>query len=95
MANFAAEYSSMEALSHKLHSAQSDIQGQLNALQGDVENLTSGDFKTEVASGKFNDGYQQLTKGLNQALDGIGEMGQQLTTMMQKIQQLDHELAGN
>jgi len=94
MADFGATYSEMEAMSSKLGDARDDIQGQLDSLKAAVDNLLGEDFKTQHASGKFGDGYTDLTNGLKNAVDGIGQMGDSLRGMMQAIQDLDQQMAG-
>lgn len=94
MADFGASYGEMEAMASKLSDAREDIQGQLDALKNAVDNLLGNDFKTQHASGKFGDGYTELTTGLKSATDGIGDMGEALKGMMQAIQELDQKMAG-
>ncbi|THG34705.1 hypothetical protein E6C70_07765, partial [Glaciibacter flavus] len=78
----------------KLSAARDDIQGQLDQLKSAVDDLLGNDFKTQHASGKFGQGYEELTTGLKTATDGIGDMGDSLKGMMQAIQDLDQQLAG-
>ncbi len=94
MADFGASYAEMEAMSNKLSAARDDIQGQLDQLKSAVDDLLGNDFKTQHASGKFGQGYEELTTGLKHATDGIGDMGDSLKGMMQAIQNLDEQLAG-
>ena len=94
MADFGASYAEMEAMSNKLSAARDDIQGQLDQLKSAVDDLLGNDFKTQHASGKFGQGYEELTTGLKSATDGIGDMGDSLKGMMQAIQNLDEQLAG-
>ncbi|MEH6782091.1 MAG: WXG100 family type VII secretion target [Rhodoglobus sp.] len=94
MADFGASYGEMEAMSAKLSTARDDIQGQLDDLKRAVDELLGNDFKTQHASGKFGDGYTELTSGLKTATDGIGDMGEALKGMMQAIQELDQKMAG-
>lgn len=94
MADFGASYGEMESMASKLNTAREDIQGQLDSLKTDVDNLLGNDFKTQHASGKFGDGYTELTTGLKSATDGIGDMGEALKGMMQAIQELDQKMAG-
>ena len=91
MADFGASYGEMEAMANKLSDARDDIQGQLDQLKSSVDSLLGNDFKTQHASGKFGQGYEELTTGLKSAVDGIGEA---LRGMMQAIQDLDQQLAG-
>lgn len=94
MADFGATYGEMESMSNKLADARDDIQSQLDSLKQQVDTLLGEDFKTQHASGKFGEGYTELTTGLKQATDGIGDMGEALRGMMNAIQELDQKLAG-
>ncbi|MGV8882480.1 MAG: WXG100 family type VII secretion target [Rhodoglobus sp.] len=94
MADFGASYGEMEAMSKKLTDARESIQGQLDDLKGAVDDLLGNDFKTQHASGKFGEGYSELTTGLKTATDGIGDMGDSLKQMMTSIQDFDQSLAG-
>jgi len=95
MADFGASYAEMEAMANKLNTAREDIQGQLDTLKTSVDELLGSDFKTQHASGKFGDGYTELTDGLKTATNGIGDMGESLKGMMQAIKDLDESLAGS
>ncbi|BDZ63895.1 hypothetical protein GCM10025877_08330 [Agromyces mangrovi Wang et al. 2018] len=94
MADFGASYGEMEAMAAKLGDARDDIQAQLDQLKASVDNLLGEDFRTQHASGRFGQGYEELTTGLKSAVDGIGEMGESLRAMMHAIQDLDQQLAG-
>ena len=63
-------------------------------VRGQVDTLLGEDFKTQHASGKFGDGYGELTTGLKGAVDGINDMSEALLGMMRAIQDLDQQLAG-
>lgn len=95
MADFGASYSEMESMSRQLVTAREDIQTQLDNLKTAVDLLLGNDFKTQHASGKFGDGYTELTGGLKTATNGIGDMGDALRGMMMAIQELDAKMAGS
>ena len=95
MADFKATYSEMERMSSRLEAGREDIAEILRRLQSEVEALTSDEFRTQQASGKFNDGYRELTNGLESAIEGIRDMGESLGKMMRAIQDTDAALAGN
>ncbi|WP_405216198.1 WXG100 family type VII secretion target [Agrococcus sp. Ld7] len=95
MADFGASYSEMESVSGKLDTGKEDISGVLKDLKSQVDTLLGEDFKTQHASGKFGEGYEELTSGLETAIEGISEMGEALRGMMQAIQSLDEQLAGS
>ena len=95
MADFKATYSEMERMSTRLESGKEDIAEILRRLKTEVDSRLGSDFVTEHASGRFGDGYTELTSGLEDAIDGIREMGESLRKMMQAIQDTDRQLAGN
>lgn len=94
MADFGASYAEMEQVASSLSQARDDIQGQLELLKGQVDTLLGEDFKTQHASGKFGEGYSELTSGLKEAVEGINDMSESLLGMMRAIQDLDSQLAG-
>ncbi|GAA2906167.1 uncharacterized protein YukE [Microbacterium keratanolyticum] len=94
MADFGASYAEMEQVASSLSQARDDIQGQLELLKGQVDTLLGEDFKTQHASGKFGEGYADLTSGLKEAVEGINDMSESLLGMMRAIQDLDSQLAG-
>ncbi|KQV00276.1 hypothetical protein ASC55_13870 [Microbacterium sp. Root322] len=53
------------------------------------------DIQGQHASGKFGEGYTELTTGLKTAVDGINDMSESLLGMMRAIQDLDQQLAGS
>ncbi|GHD47269.1 WXG100 family type VII secretion target [Mycetocola manganoxydans] len=94
MADFKATYGEMESMAGKLEQGREDISGILTTLKQGVDTLLGDDFKTEHASGKFGEGYTELTNGLETAIDGIRDMGESLRKMQQAIKDTDSSLAG-
>lgn len=94
MADFKASYGEMENMASKLEQGREDISDVLRSLKQGVDTLLGDDFKTEHASGKFGEGYTDLTNGLEGAIDGIKDMGESLRKMMQAIKDTDTALAG-
>lgn len=94
MADFKASYGAMEDMAVKLDGGRTDIGDILRRLKGEVDTLLGDDFKTQHASGKFGEGYEELTTGLERATEGISDMGDSLRKMMQAIQDTDQGLAG-
>ncbi|MGN6221181.1 MAG: WXG100 family type VII secretion target [Microbacterium sp.] len=95
MADFKASYGEMESMAGKLESGREEIGDVLRRLKSDVDRLLGDDFKTQHASGKFGEGYNELTTGLEKAIEGISDMGESLRKMMQAIKDTDQALAGN
>lgn len=94
MSDFGATYDDMESTATKLDDGKDSIDDLLSQLQGHVDELVQDGFKTEKASGKFNDGYTELTDGLKDASQGVADMAQALRDMAQAIRDLDDQLAG-
>ncbi|MFB8387759.1 WXG100 family type VII secretion target [Microbacterium sp. NPDC055910] len=95
MADFKASYGEMDSMAGKLETGREEIGDVLRRLKADVDRLLGDDFKTEHASGKFGEGYNELTTGLEKAIEGISDMGESLRKMMQAIKDTDQALAGN
>ncbi|MCK5927090.1 MAG: WXG100 family type VII secretion target [Nocardioides sp.] len=93
--DFGASYSEMESAAGKLADGKEQIEDTLKALQDMIDTLLGDDFKTQHASGKFGEGYTELTNGLKSAIVGITDMGDALKNMVRAIQETDQALAGN
>lgn len=94
MTDFGATYDEMESTAAKLDDGKESIDDALTECQGYVDELVEDGFKTEKASGKFKDGYDDLTSGLQEASEGVSDMAQALRDMAQAIRDLDDQLAG-
>lgn len=94
MSDFGATYDEMESTALKLDDGKESIESALSECQGYVDDLVQDGFKTEKASGKFQEGYGELTTGLKDASEGVSEMAQALRDMAQAIRDLDDQLAG-
>ncbi|WP_232527885.1 WXG100 family type VII secretion target [Microbacterium suaedae] len=94
MSDFGATYDEMESTATKLDDGKESIDSLLDELQGHVDDLVEDGFKTEKASGKFKDGYEDLTQGMKDAANGVNDMATALRDMAQAIRDLDDQLAG-
>lgn len=94
MTDFGATYDEMETTASKLDDGKESIDDALTECQGYVDDLVQDGFKTEKASGKFKDGYDEMTTGLKDASEGVSEMAQSLRDMAQAIRDMDDQLAG-
>lgn len=94
MSDFGATYDEMESTATKLDDGKESIENALTECQGYVDELVQDGFKTEKASGKFQEGYEELTTGLKDASNGVTDMAQALRDMAQAIRDLDDQLAG-
>ena len=76
MSDFGAPYDEMDATAKQLDDGKGEIDDLLEKLQGYVDDLVQDGFKTEKASGKFQEGYQDFTGGMKEAAEGATEMAE-------------------
>lgn len=89
MVDFNADYGAMSDMSGRLRNGKSEIESTLTTLQSGVGGLTSGEFRTQVASGTYNDAYAEMTSSLQQAIVAIDEMATTLDGAVAYIQEAD------
>ncbi|MER7797571.1 WXG100 family type VII secretion target [Microbacterium sp. NPDC096154] len=94
MSDFGATYDEMESAAQKLDDGKQSIHDLLGELQAVIDELVQDGFKTEKASGKYRDGYEDLTNGLKDASEGVADMAQALRDMADAIRDMDTQLAG-
>ena len=93
MANMNVTYEEMAAQANKLINAKNDIETQLGRLESEVQQLVSGGFVTDKASGQFGSSYEQFHKGATQCIGGLEGMSQFLTKAVSALQDVDTQLA--
>lgn len=94
MADINVGYEGLQQTVTQLRNGKEEIKRQLDQFKSQVDQLTSGEFKTQVASQKFNESYTQFTTGAKNTIEGITEIEQYLNNVIQQHQQLDQSLAG-
>lgn len=94
MADINVGYEGLQQTVTQLRSGKEEVKQKLDQLKSQVDQLTSGEFKTQVASQKFNESYTQFTTGAKNTIEGITEIEQYLNNVIQQHQQLDQSLAG-
>ena len=87
-------YDGLQQTSTQLKNGKEELTQKLQQLKGLVDQLTSGEFKTQVASGKFNESYQQFTTSATNLVESLDSISQYLNNVIQQHQQLDQSLAG-
>lgn len=92
--DFGASYAEMESMAKELDTGKENIADTLKNLKKSVDTLLGEDFKTQHASGKFGEGYTELTTGLETAIEGISDMAESLRKMIKTIEETDQALAG-
>lgn len=93
MANLNVSYQDMHNEAQALRSGREQIDAQLSTLKGRINNLVSGGFVTDSASGAFNNSYESFTQGASQTIAALDQLASQLTTMANTLQETDASLA--
>ncbi|TQL59576.1 WXG100 family type VII secretion target [Oryzihumus leptocrescens] len=93
MANVNVTYQDMQDQATKLAAAKQDIENQLNHLKSQVDQLISGGFVTDSASGQFGSSYEEFNTGAKNCIEGLEGMSQYLTKAAQAFQDVDQQLA--
>lgn len=94
MADINVGYEGLQQAAGQLKSGREELDQKLQQLQTVINNLTSSEFKTQIASGKFSEYYQQWTTSARGALESLDGMSNYLNQVMQGHEQLDQQLAG-
>lgn len=87
------EYEQLQSSASQLQSGKNDIEAQLGRLKTMIDNLVTSGFKTELASGKFQQSYEQWNTGAKNVMLGLEGMNGFLKNTIAKHQQLDSELS--
>ena len=87
-------YEGLQSAAGQLQSGREELDQKLQQLQTVINELTSSEFKTQVASDKFSEYYQQWTTSARGALEALDGMSQYLNQVMQGHEQLDQQLSG-
>lgn len=90
MANIEVDYDALVSGKRQLIHHKQEINEKVKELLQRINQLTMEQgFKTEVASAQFNRSFEEWTRGIQTAAEGMNEMGSYLDGVMQKYQALD------
>ena len=85
------DYDSLMGGKRQLVARKQAIQQKVVELLGQINELTfNGGFTTQVASKQYQQYSEEWEKGIQQAAQGMDEMGKYLDTVMQKYQEVDN-----
>lgn len=87
-------YDGLQRAAAQLTTGQAEINDRLQALKSMIDQLVTGEFRTQLASGRFQDAYQQWTSGAQDMISGLEGMATFLNDVMREHQDLDTRLAG-
>jgi WXG100 family type VII secretion target len=87
-------YDGVQQAATQLRAGQADISQRLQTLKSMIDQLVGSEFRTQLASGRFRDSYQQWSTGAQNVIEGLDGMANFLTQVVQQHQDLDARLAG-
>jgi WXG100 family type VII secretion target len=93
MADISVSYEEMRAGARKLDQGRTSIEEQLESLRKMIDQLVQTSFRTQNASPKFQQSYQQWNGGAKQAIAGLEGMSAFLNKAVQGHQDLDTNLS--
>ncbi len=94
MADVSLNYEEMRAGATKLEQGRTTIEQELDSLRRMIDNLVQTSFKTQTASPKFQQSYDQWNTGAKSAIAGLEGMSGFLKQAIQRHQELDTGLSG-
>jgi WXG100 family type VII secretion target len=92
MANVNVDYEALERSAGQLRSGQQDMERKLGQLKSTIDDLVSSGFKTDTASGKFQESYDQWNRGAKNVVSGLDGMNSFLKRAISQHQDLDRTL---
>jgi len=92
MANVHVDYQELKASANQLKAGQQEVESQLARLKSNIESLVGSGFKTDQASGKFEESYRLWNDGANKVIKGLEGMTSFLNRAVQQHEQLDTQL---
>src|SRR3954447_14275297 len=86
------DYEQLQSSASQLQSAQQEMESQLARLQSMINGLTQAGFRTDIASGKFQQSYEQWTTGAKNVIGGLEGMSAFLNRAISQHRELDTQL---
>jgi WXG100 family type VII secretion target len=93
MTDVSVGYGGLESAASQLRSSQEEMSSQLQQLQSMIGGLVDGDFRTQLASPRFQESYQQWTSGAQNMIEGLDGMASFLDQTVSGFQELDTNLS--
>ncbi|MFE2750212.1 WXG100 family type VII secretion target [Streptomyces scopuliridis] len=94
MADVSVGYDGVQQAASRLISGQTEMSEKLQTLKSMVDQLVAGEFRTQMASPRFQESYQQWTTGAQNMIQGLEGMAGFLNNVVSGHQELDTRLAG-
>lgn len=94
MRNIHVDYSELLDTAKSLDAGRHEIANILSAMQAKVSHLTASGYRTDKASGQFEEAYRQLNTGIAQAVAGMQVMSEYLRASVAAFNEQDVKMAG-
>jgi WXG100 family type VII secretion target len=91
--DISVNYDEMRSSAARLDQGKTDIEQQLESLRRMVDQLVQTSFRTQSASPKFRESYEQWNGGAKNAVAGLTGMSAFLRQAIQGHQDLDSSLS--
>lgn len=92
MTDVTVGYEGMQSAASQLQSGQQNMTEQLGSLRSMIDGLVGGEFRTQLASPRFQESYEQWNTGAQQMLEGLEGMASFLNQAVSGFQELDTNL---
>jgi WXG100 family type VII secretion target len=92
MTDVSVGYEGMQGAASQLQQAGENMTEQLQSLRSMIDSLVSGEFRTQLASPRFQESYEEWNSGAQQMLEGLNGMASFLNDAVGGFQDLDSQL---
>ncbi len=93
MANINVSFDQMQQEAQGLIRGKEEIIQSLNTMRSRIQNLVSGGFVTDQASGAFSNSFEQFNQGAQTTIGALDQLSNNLTMIANTLQQTDQQLA--
>ncbi|MFG1779622.1 WXG100 family type VII secretion target [Micromonospora sp. NPDC049051] len=87
-------YDGLQRAAGQLRTGQTEMTQRLQTMKSMIDQLVTSEFRTQLASSRFQDSYQQWSTGAQNMIDGLEGMAAFLNDTIREYQDLDNRLAG-
>lgn len=92
MTDVSVGYEGMQSAASQLQQAEENMTEQLASLRSMIDGLVGGEFRTQLASPRFQESYEEWNTGAQQMMEGLQGMAGFLNQAVGSFQELDSNL---
>jgi WXG100 family type VII secretion target len=92
MTDVSVGYEGMDSAASQLQQGREEMTDQLQSMRSVIDGLVGGEFRTQLASPRFQESYEQWTAGAEQMMEGLDGMASFLNQAVGSFQDLDSSL---